>query len=94
MDASIQRALLLRGLAVTAGAEGSNIGGADVVVRYVDDWGWDLAMYLKRLELLVYDARTNALVASATWKNSALHGFHSVDKVVASLVAETLGELR
>lgn len=95
VDASLQRELLLRGLSVTAGTEAnpSVPAEADLLVRYQDGWRWDLVMYLKRLDLQIYDAQTDTLLASATWKNSALHGFHGMDKVVRQLVAETFSKL-
>jgi hypothetical protein len=94
VDASIQRELLLRGLAVTAGSEEDQPADADLLVRYVDDWKWDLVMYLKRLDLQIYDGQAgNTLLASATWKNSALHGYHGLDKVVAKLVDETFTKI-
>jgi hypothetical protein len=62
-------------------------------VRYVDDWKWDVVMYLRRLDLQVYDARGNTLLASATWKNSPMHGYHGLDKIVAQLVGETFAKL-
>jgi hypothetical protein len=78
VDASIQRELLLRGLSVTAGTEAIRPATADLVVRYVDDWKWDVVMYLRRLDLQVYDAQGNTLLASAVWKNSPMHGYHGV----------------
>jgi hypothetical protein len=93
VDASIQRELLLRGLSVTAGNEADRPANADLLVRYVDDWKWDMVMYLRRLDLQIYDAQGNTLLAAATWKNSPMHGYHGLDKVVAQLVGETFTRL-
>lgn len=94
VDASLQRELLLRGLAVTAGSEEDKPDDADLLIRYADDWKWDITMYLKRLDLQIYDGREgDTLLASATWKNSALHGYHGLDKVVGNLIDETFAKL-
>lgn len=86
VDAAIQRELLRRGLAVSAGADGKHPETAELIVKYADDWNWDLTMYLESLDIQVYDAKTGVLVATANWKNSAMHGFHGLDKVVKQLL--------
>jgi hypothetical protein len=93
VDASIQRELLLRGLEVSAGEEAAAPEDVDLIVRYVDDWKWDITMYLRRLDIQVYEGSGKTLLASATWKNSALHGYHGLDKVVSRLVRETFSRL-
>ncbi|HUP61075.1 MAG TPA: hypothetical protein VNA69_11710 [Thermoanaerobaculia bacterium] len=93
MDASIQRELFRRGLAVTSGLDNKQPETADLVVKYADGWSWDVVMYLKTLDIQMYDARSGTLLATATWKNSAMHGFHGVDKVVAELVSGMLTKL-
>jgi hypothetical protein len=93
VDASIQRELLLRGLEVSAGEEAAAPEDVDLIVRYVDDWKWDVTMYLRRLDIQVYEGGGRTLLASATWKNSALHGYHGLDKVVSRLVQETFSKL-
>lgn len=93
MDAHIQEALLERGFRVTTGRDARASGNAQLVVRYADDWQWDMVMYLKSFDLMIYDGRTNVLLAEGTWKNSLLHGFYSANKVVDQVVSTTVKKL-
>jgi hypothetical protein len=93
MDADMQREFLRHGLAVTTGPEGAAMANVDLVARYTDDWKWDMAMYLWRLDVMLFDRKTNTLLASGSWKNSTLHGFYGSEKVVANVVDETLSKV-
>ena len=85
MDAHIQRELMAHGIQVKAGPEMQR-PAADIIVRYSDNWRWDVTMYLRSLDIQVYDAATGTLVASGSWKNSAMHGYHGADGVVKDVV--------
>ena len=52
-----------------------------------------MTMYLKALDIQIYDAKVGSLLASAAWKNSAMHGFHGLDGVVSDLVSGVLTKL-
>jgi len=93
VDAAIQRELFRRGVTVAAGPEGKQPETSEVIVKYNDDWGWDMAMYLKTLDLQIYDAKSGSLLASAGWKNSAMHGFHGLTTVVSDLITGVLNKL-
>jgi hypothetical protein len=93
IDALLQKELLRRGLSVSAGPEGSAIADTQLLVRYADDWRWDLKMYLRSFDVMVFDAYTKVLLATGSWKNSAVHSFYSEDKVVANVVKQTLGNI-
>jgi hypothetical protein len=90
MDANLQKELLRHGFAVTAGSEGNAPPSAQLVAKYADDWKWDIAMYLRSFDVMIYDSRTNTLLASGSWKNSTFHGFYGSEKVVAGVVDKTL----
>ena len=93
MDANMQREFLRHGFSVTAGDEGKAGSDAQLLVRYADDWKWDLAMYLRSLDVMVYDHQTNVLIATGSWKNSLFHGFYSSEKVVAEVVDDTVAKV-
>jgi hypothetical protein len=93
MDALMQKELLRHGLSVTAGAEAGGPGDAQLLVRYADDWKWDLKMYLWSLDVMVFDPKTKVLLATGSWKNSAMHGFYSEGKVVAQVIDQTLNKI-
>ncbi|MBW3564898.1 MAG: hypothetical protein KY459_09260 [Acidobacteria bacterium] len=93
VDAAIQRELLKKGISVLTGAEGQHPANADLILRYNDSWNWDITMYLDALDMQFSDAASGALVATATWNNSALHGYHGLDGVVEGLVSEVLKKL-
>jgi hypothetical protein len=93
MDANLQKEFFRHGFAVTVGPEGNPTSGAQLVARYADDWKWDIAMYLHTFDVMVYDAKSNVMVASGSWKNSTFHGFYSSEKVVAKVVDQTLAKI-
>ena len=42
---------------------------------------------------MVFDAKTNTLLASGSWKNSTIHGFYGSEKIVAKVVDDTLTKI-
>jgi hypothetical protein len=92
MDANFQKEFLRHGLSVTVGPEGGG-AGAQLIARYADDWKWDMAMYLHRLDLMLFDGKTNTLIATGSWKNSKMHGFYGSEKVVTDVVNDTFSKI-
>jgi hypothetical protein len=93
MDANLQREFMRHGYTVSAGPGGVMPAGTELVARYADNWRWDMAMYLRSLDVMVYDAKSNVLLASGSWKNSTMHGFYGSEKVVAKVVDQTLTQM-
>ena len=93
MDALLQKELLRRGLDVTSGPDGVASQDAVLLVKYADDWKWDLKMYLHTLDVMAYDGKTRALLATGSWSNSVMHGFYDEDKVVRKVVGDTLSAI-
>ena len=93
MDAHIQRELLAHGLQVKIGPEIRTLADVDIIVRYADNWRWDMAMYLRTLDIQVYDAASGTLLVMGSWKNSPLHGFHGAEGVVKQVVDEIFAKL-
>ena len=50
-------------------------------------------MYLRGLDLMIFDGKTKVLLASGSWKNSLFHGFYSSEKVVTGVVDDTLSKI-
>jgi hypothetical protein len=88
MDALIEKELLRHGLNVSSGSASPSSG--QLRIEYVDEWRWDMVMYLRSLDVTAYDDRSQGLLATGSWKNSVMHGYHSKDTVVADVVSETL----
>jgi hypothetical protein len=86
VDVSIQSNLFRRGYIVTTGTEGSASTHTDFVVRYMENWSWDMGFYLRSASILFYDGWTGALIGSGEWRNSGLHGFQHVDSVVDQII--------
>lgn len=95
VDADIRRALLHRGLLETEGTDDTiQNKNVDLVVKYGDQWRWDLTMYLKSIDIELFDGKTGALIAESSWKNSALHGFPNAEDVVDDLVNQTFDKMK
>lgn len=96
MDATLRSALENQGLMpkpqLPAGTRTSP--DVDVIVSYVDQWRWDLVMYLRWVSIDMYDAKSGNLLASARWDNSAFHGFQDYRMVVKGLVDEMMAKIK
>lgn len=72
MDANLKAAVAKEGL--TFGPkleEGTKTSkDSDALVSYEDVWRWDMAMYLKKLTVRLYDAESGDLIAVGRWSNS------------------------
>jgi hypothetical protein len=93
VDAHVQRELMAHGIAVKAGPELAD-PGTDIIVRYSDNWRWDMTMYLRSLDIQIYNAKSGTLMGSGTWKNSAMHGYHSAEKVTRKVMDEIFAKLQ
>lgn len=83
---TIQDKLMLYGFVVKSGPDVVTLDNTDLIVRYTDRWQWDLVMYLRSLDVRVYEGATGSLLVTGSWKNSPLHGFHSVEAVVSEVL--------
>lgn len=96
MDAALTAALQLQGLTVkpTVRAGARKSPDADAVVRYIDNWRWDLIMYLQKIDIRMYDAQSGDLLVSGEWKDAPMHGNHDPQVVMQGLLAEMMSRLR
>ena len=96
MDAAIKSALVNQGLTpkppLPAGTRKSS--DVDVIVSYTDQWRWDVAMYLRWVNIEMYDSDSGNLLASARWENSAFHGFQDYKTVVKGLLDDMMLKIR
>ena len=96
MDAAVKDALVNQGLTAKAPLPAGTRKSADVdmIVSYTDQWRWDLAMYLRWVNIEMYDAETGNLLATARWENSAFHGFQDYKTVVKGLVDDMMVKIK
>lgn len=66
----------------------------DMLVAYSDKWRWDIVMYLKSLDLNIFDAKSGNLIVTGRWENSAFHGFQDSKKVIKGLLDEMMAKVR
>jgi hypothetical protein len=66
----------------------------DLVVAYVDHWFWDLVMYLRALEINVFDGKSGNLLVQAQWNDSKFHGFRDPAQVLHEVVPDMLSRLK
>ena len=70
--------------------------GADVYMTFVDRWRWDIAMYLKSLDVSVFRTADDSLVATGSFRNSLLHSFpdpaEKADAIVDSIFGDPQGQ--
>lgn len=85
VEVFLKDAFAKKGLRAQAGPQ-SGKGGADLHVTFVDRWHWDMAMYLRTLDVSVIDNRSIKEVANAMYRNSALHGYPDARKTSEELV--------
>lgn len=96
MDANLNTALQAEGVQIKAplpvGTRKSD--DADAIITYVDVWRWDIAMYLKKLSVKLYDAKTGDLLVMGDWEDSHFHGFRDAKAVMQSVVSEMMAKVR
>ena len=79
MDVAIRTALVNQGMVskppVTAGTRKSS--DADMIVSYTDQWRWDIVMYLRWVNIEMYDSDTGNLLATARWETPLFTAFRT-----------------
>jgi len=94
VDDDVRRALLHRGFSETEGTDDTiQNKNVDLVVKYDDHWTWDLTMYLRSIDIELFDGKTGSLVAESSWQNSAFHRFPNAGDVVDDLVNQTFDKI-
>lgn len=96
MDASFNEAIRAQGVtlggSLPAGTRTAT--NVDAIVSYIDVWHWDLVMYLKAVDVHMFDAQSGNLLVSGWWANSAFHGFQDSKEVVRGLVADMFANVK
>ncbi|MBU18134.1 MAG: hypothetical protein CL725_10610 [Chloroflexi bacterium] len=62
---------------------------SDAIISYIAEWGWDLATYLRSLQIVLLN-RSGDLVGRATWRDSPMHGFRDAKVVAGGLMNQML----
>jgi len=94
-DAYLVAELKANGLEIkpTLPAATRQTADADLIVAYDDHWWWDLTMYLKSIDIQMFDAKSGNLLVQGHWQNSALHTFPDPAKVMHEVVPEMLAKI-
>jgi len=88
----IAGALKKYGIDVVAGPEDSKPESADIIIRYVDKWKWDLAWYLTYLRITFHDSKTGAELVSGEFINSEVHSFQNPGREVPKIIERIMGK--
>lgn len=96
MTSHVEHALIKEGLSLKSELPMDTRVAADVdaIVSYVDVWRWDIVMYLQKLHVKVFDAKTGDLLVTGQWSDSPLHGFRNAKLTTQELIAEVFEKLR
>jgi major membrane immunogen (membrane-anchored lipoprotein) len=96
MNSIIETALMNEGITVSRSypANTRTAAEVDALVSYADVWKWDMAMYLKEINIKLFDAGTGDLLVYGTWEQTGLHGFPNAQKIVQGLITEMVVKLR
>ncbi|MBA3588709.1 hypothetical protein [Methylibium sp.] len=97
MDDALKAAFAQQGVTVTpvvAAPAGSSAPTTDLTVKYTDYWHWDLVMYLRKLEISLWDPRAGTMMVQGRWENSPLHEFPNAALVTKELVDEIFIRLK
>lgn len=96
MDINVTEQLIVNGFStqppVAAGTRKST--DVDMLVAYSDVWRWELVMYLKTLNINIFDAKTGNLIVTGRWDNSAFYGVQNATGVVKELTDEMLAKVK
>lgn len=96
MNSDITQQLQASGITVKVPvAEGTRKDpDVDMLVAYSDKWRWDIVMYLKSIDMNIFDAKSGNLLVTGRWENSMFHGFQDSKKVVKGLMDEMMAKVR
>jgi hypothetical protein len=96
MDGYIANELLANGLQIKPKLPSGTrkTEDVDLVVCYVDHWFWDLAMYLRSIDLNMFDAKTGNLLVQGHWQDSTFHGFRDPAGVLHEVIPDMLSKLK
>ena len=86
VEVFLKDALAKKGVRAQEGSMSAKPAAADIYVTFVDRWHWDMAMYLRTLDVSVIDNKSGKEVATAMYRNSALHGYPDVRKTSGELI--------
>ena len=70
---------------VDAGDKAPASAQGSLVLHYLDDWNWDMCMYLAALNIRVLDESTSEPVAIGTYRTPFLHTYANSVKEVSLL---------
>jgi len=76
---TVKQGLVARGFPVVHGQQ------APLLVKVSDTWRWDWKMYLKELDIIIIDTKTNTQKAHAYYRNSPWHKYPSRTWVVQQM---------
>ena len=76
-----------------AGRHPETSDAVDAIISYTDVWRWDIVMYLKTVNINMFDAKSGNLLVTGTKDNSAFHNFKSAqagpsDELIAQMIAK------
>jgi hypothetical protein len=86
IDLYIQTALTGYEVRTSSGPMEQKPNDVDFYVTYVDRWHWDLAMYLRSLDIAFFDNKTSHHIASGRFENGPFHTFPSPRKKVMEVI--------
>ncbi len=75
-----------RGVSVRIGTGDPKPTDVDFVVTYTDKWDWDMAMYLKSLNVQFLDATNGQPIASGSFHQGFFHGYPDLEKTVHAVI--------
>ncbi len=70
-----------RGLRATAGPEAGMPDNTTIVVTYVDDWAWDITMFLLEMMITFQDATSGEVFATASSYHSSMNRLKPVEMI-------------
>lgn len=96
VDGYLNAALLGQGLVVKAPLPMGTRTSLDVdaIVSYQDVWHWDLATYMKEINIYLYEASSGSLLVTGKWEDSFFHAWYRGESVTKELLQQMLEKVR
>ncbi len=85
----IQKALARKGIGTSYGPLDRKPDSIDIYITYVDVWRWGGAIggiYLKELDVMIYENKTNELLAVGAFHNRFLNSWPNPNKKVQQVI--------
>lgn len=93
IELHVQKALTENGIMSSTGPLANKPDTVDIFVKVIDQWVWDMAMYLRSLDISFYENSSQSLLTTGKYETFGMHGYPDPAKVTKDVVQSMLTKM-